>query len=128
MFNNFHVIIFHVKIFSYTSRPYENILTTKIFLQRKFRVQRYTYVEQLMEELRRESCIHGHIYKEIWNPCLGEILQCERDPHNVVDRYSVLCTPRFIVLPMTCSTSLSIACEGRLQDSDPLGSGRPFSG
>ena len=26
---NFHVIIFHVKIFSYTSRPYENILTTK---------------------------------------------------------------------------------------------------
>ena len=43
-----------------------------------------------MEELRRESCIHGHhIYKEIWNPCLGEDLQCERDPHNVVDRYSV---------------------------------------
>ena len=29
--------------FSYASRPYENILTTKIFLQRKFRVQRYTY-------------------------------------------------------------------------------------
>ena len=28
---NFHVIIFRVKIFSYTSRPYENILTTKNF-------------------------------------------------------------------------------------------------
>ena len=27
----FHVTIFRVKIFSYTSRPYENILTTKIF-------------------------------------------------------------------------------------------------
>ena len=65
------------------------------------------------------------------NPCLGEVLHCERDPHNVVDRYSVLCTPRFFVLPMTFSTSLfakAIACEGRLQDSDPLGSGRPFSG
>ena len=30
-----------------------------------------------------------HIYKEIRNPCLGEVLQYERDPHNVVDRYSV---------------------------------------
>ena len=42
---NVHAIIFRVKIFSYASRPYENILTTKIFLQREFRVQRYTYVE-----------------------------------------------------------------------------------
>ena len=43
-----------------------------------------------MEELRRESCIRGHhIYKEIRNPCLGEVLQCERNPHNVMDRYSV---------------------------------------
>ena len=47
-------------------------------------------------------------------------MQCERDPHNVVDRYSVLCTPRFFVLPMTFSASLfakAIACEGRLHDS-----------
>ena len=28
---NVHAIIFRVKIFSYASRPYENILTTKIF-------------------------------------------------------------------------------------------------
>ena len=45
MLKNVHVIIFRVDIFSYASRPYENILTTKIFLQREFRVQRYTYVE-----------------------------------------------------------------------------------
>ena len=36
---NVHAIIFRVKIFSYASRPYENILTTKIFQQRKFRAQ-----------------------------------------------------------------------------------------
>ena len=42
---NVHAIIFRVKIFSYASRPYKNIITTKIFLQREFRVQRYTYVE-----------------------------------------------------------------------------------
>ena len=28
---NVNAIIFRVKIFSYASRPYENILTTKIF-------------------------------------------------------------------------------------------------
>ena len=33
--NSFHAI--RVKIFSYASRPYENILTTKMFLQWKFR-------------------------------------------------------------------------------------------
>ena len=42
---NVHAIIFRVKIFSYASRPYENILTKKFFLQREFRVQRYTYEE-----------------------------------------------------------------------------------
>ena len=31
MLKNVHAIIFRVKIFSYASRPYENILTTKIF-------------------------------------------------------------------------------------------------
>ena len=31
MLKNFHAIIFRVKIFSYASRPYENILTTKFF-------------------------------------------------------------------------------------------------
>ena len=36
-----------------------------------------------MEELPRESCIR------VQRNCLGEVLQCERDPHNVVDRYSV---------------------------------------
>ena len=35
----FHAIIFRVKIFSYASRLYENILTTKMFLQREFSVR-----------------------------------------------------------------------------------------
>ena len=58
------------------------------------------------------------------NPCLGEVLQHERDPHNMVDRYSVLCTARFFVVSLTFSTPLfakAIACEGRLQDSNLWG-------
>ena len=43
-----------------------------------------------MEELRRESCICGHhVYKSRWNPVLGEVLLCEREPNNKMDRYSV---------------------------------------
>ena len=43
-----------------------------------------------MEELRRESCIRGHhIYKNIRNPAVGEVLVCEGEPHNAADRYSV---------------------------------------
>ena len=33
--NNFLAIIFHVKIFSYASRPYENILTTGGYVRGK---------------------------------------------------------------------------------------------
>ena len=51
------------------------------------------------------------------NPCLGEVLQCERDPHNVVDRYSVLCTPRFFVLPerwlLQATANVRLATEAR---------------
>ena len=44
-----------------------------------------------MEELRRELCVRGHhIYKEIWNPAIGEVVQCKREPRNAADRYSVV--------------------------------------
>ena len=48
----------------------------------------YAYVRRRLD--RRESCICGHhIYKDMWNPLVGEVLQCEKDPHNAADRYSV---------------------------------------
>ena len=30
-----------------------------------------------------------HVEKEIWDPAIGEVVQCERKPRNEVDRYSV---------------------------------------
>ena len=70
-----------------------------------------------MEELHRESCVRGHhIYKEIRNPCLGEVLQCERDPHNVVDRYSVAVKKGGVVvghLPRKVSRLLTLLTERR---------------
>ena len=29
------------------------------------------------------------MYREIWDAAIGEVLVCERDPHNVEDRYAV---------------------------------------
>lgn len=43
-----------------------------------------------MEERRKEMCIRGyHVYKEIWDAIVGEILQCERETDNEKDRYAV---------------------------------------
>ena len=32
---------------------------------------------------------HYYIYKDTTNPLFGEMLQCDRDPHNTMDRYSI---------------------------------------
>ena len=29
------------------------------------------------------------MYKEIWEAAAGEVLMCEREPHNALDRYAV---------------------------------------
>ena len=43
-----------------------------------------------MEEFERIFCIRGyHVYKEIWEAAAGEVLMCEREPHNALDRYAV---------------------------------------
>ena len=35
-------------------------------------------------------CVRGyHIYKTIWLAAIGEVLECEREPTNAVDRYAV---------------------------------------
>lgn len=61
--------------------------TTKIFQQRKLFA--YAYVEK-MEEYERDLCIRGfHVYRDIWEAAVGEVLDCEREPGNAKDRYAV---------------------------------------
>ena len=36
------------------------------------------------------SCVRGyHVYRDIWNPSVGDKLECRREPTNVQDRYAV---------------------------------------
>ena len=42
------------------------------------------------EDFKLPSCIRGHhVYKDVWTPIIGEVLQCVREVGNVVDRYAV---------------------------------------
>ena len=44
-----------------------------------------------MEEFfKKNCCIRGcHVYKEVWEAAVGEVLVYERDPENTSDRYAV---------------------------------------
>ena len=98
MSKNLRAINFRVKKSLSASGSDKDFLTTKFFELRNFVYTRLTRACQ-MEELRRESCIRGHhVYKSLWNPVLGEVLLCEKKPHNATDRYSVAVTKRGVVV------------------------------
>ena len=41
-----------------------------------------------------ESCVRGfHIYKEMWNPVIGEMLACQPQFGNIHDPYAVAMVP-----------------------------------
>ena len=43
-----------------------------------------------MEELERCSCIRGyHVYKNKWDPVVGEVLAYKRESTNAQDKYAV---------------------------------------
>ena len=37
-----------------------------------------------------ELCVRGyHVYKDIWEAAIGELLPCERETRNTKDRYAI---------------------------------------
>ena len=46
----------------------------------------FTYVENI-EDYKRDLCVRGfHMYHDIWEVAIGEVLDCEREPGNTKDR------------------------------------------
>ena len=44
-----------------------------------------------MEDYERVLCASGfHVYCDLWEADIGEVLNCEREPGNAKDRYAVL--------------------------------------
>ena len=43
-----------------------------------------------MAGFRYDSCIRGfYVYKDVWNPVVGETLNAEREKNNPADKYAV---------------------------------------
>ena len=81
-----------------------------------------------MNTFETPCCVRGyHIYKDIWTAAVGEILFCVREPTNASDRYAVAVT-RPGGLGVVIGHLPIIACEGKLADSEPFGSGSPSCG
>ena len=110
---NFHAKNFRVKIFSWSTMPHENLLTTEFYYNEKIIRTKIFFrphgafpalvsdrtVAATMEELKRDACIRGyHIYKEVWEAADGEELPCEREPQNSKDRYAVAVKRKGIVV------------------------------
>ena len=52
-----------------------------------------------MYQKRISSVIRGyHVYDKIWTATVGEVLECVREPSNVIDRYAVAVTKNQIVV------------------------------
>ena len=46
--------------------------------------------EDKMDEYGRALCVRGyHVYREIWEAAVAQVLICEREPRNGKDRYAV---------------------------------------
>ena len=72
-----------------------------------------------MEEFQRPCCIRGyHIYKDVWEAAVGEVLVCVRELDNAADRYAVAVKKERVVigqlphkLSRVCSRMEDIAGE-----------------
>ena len=51
---------------------------------------KYAMVAAIEHVHQRVCCVHGyHVYCEIWEAAVDEVLVCEREPRNTADRYAV---------------------------------------
>ena len=67
------------------------------------------------------SCVRGyHVYKDIWNPTVGETLNCEREARNAQDPYAVCLnkddnTVGHVPRVISCICTLFLRCGGFIE-------------
>ena len=48
---------------------------------------------EMAGETEISCCVRGyHVYKDVWEAAIGEVLVCRREPSNAADRYAVAVT------------------------------------
>ena len=64
-----------------------------------------------MEDLQK-LCIRGHhIYKKHMESAVGEVLVCEREPHNAAYRYSIAITKGGVVVDIYPENYRNCVCS-----------------
>ena len=67
---------------------------------------------RIMQELSRLSCVRGyHIYQNVWDAAIGEILTCEWEPSNLQDRYTVAFKKEGISIVGHTPKNVSLVCS-----------------
>ena len=85
---------FRVKIFSWSGGYHEIYYHDNLYTLRN-------YIEK-MEDYKRDLYVRSfHVYRDIWEAAVGEVLDCEREPGN-----AVLCCVYIYVDCTTCYYSL----------------------
>ena len=81
---NFRAEKFRAKFFSLSGGIHENLtLVTKFIIIKK-------NVTRKMDECEWALCVRDyHVFHEIWETAIGEVLACEKQPRNAKDGYAV---------------------------------------
>ena len=91
VFRNFRGKNFRVKIFLWSGGYHEIYYHENLYTL-------CNYVEK-MEDYKRDLYVRSfHMYRDIWEAAVGEVLDCEREPGNAKDRYR----SRAILAALSC--------------------------
>ena len=67
----------------------------------------------IVKEYQHKSTVKGlHVYREIWNPVEGEVLDTRMEPENPTDKYAV-CIEKMEMLWDTCLRENTVASAKR---------------
>ena len=62
--------------------------------------------------LKRRCCVQGyHVYKDMWEAAVGEVLICEREPDNASNRYAVDAKRRNYCWTFASRTNKCVRCR-----------------
>ena len=72
----------------------ENFLQVACFIVRtNWRLALRARKLKMAGEMEMPCCVRGfHVYKEVWETAIEEVLMCHREPTNATDRYAVAVT------------------------------------
>ena len=68
----------------------DNIKSSNMIAEEMYEIEIPIIITKNLATYEFDSFVRGyHAYKDIWNPRIGEISKCKREPTNDVDKHAV---------------------------------------